>query len=46
MERRINKIHKRVLSPIYLSDSKLTFQELLDLKKTVSIHHKLASTSQ
>ena len=46
MERRINKIHQRVLSPIYLSDSKLTFQELLDLKKTVSIHHKLASTSQ
>ena len=26
MERRINKIHKRVLRPIYLSDSKLTFK--------------------
>ena len=33
MERRINKIHKRVLHPIYLSDSKLAFKELLDLKK-------------
>ena len=40
MERRINKIHERALRLIYLSDSKLTFKELLDKNKTVSIHQK------
>ena len=38
MEHRVNKIDERVLRLIYPSDSKLTFEELLDRKKTVSIH--------
>ena len=41
MEHRINKIHERALHLIYPSDSKLTFKELLDKKKTVSIHQKI-----
>ena len=46
MEHRINKIHEWALSLIYSSDSKLTFKELLDKNKTVSIHQKkLTSTS-
>ena len=40
MEYRINKIYERVLRLIYPSDSKLTFKELLDKNKTVSIHQK------
>ena len=40
MEHRVNKIDERVLRLIYPSDSKLTFEELLDRKKTVSIHQK------
>ena len=40
MEHSINKIHERVLRLIYPSDSKLTFKELLDKSKTVSIHQK------
>ena len=40
MEHRINKIHERALRLIYPSDSKLTFKELLDKNKTVSIHQK------
>ena len=37
IEHRINKIHERALRLIYPSDSKLTFEELLDKNKTVSI---------
>ena len=40
MEHSINKIHERALYFIYPSDSKLTFKELLDKNKTVSIHQK------
>ena len=40
MEHSINKIHESALHLIYPSDSKLTFKELLDKKKTVSIHQK------
>ena len=40
MEHRINKFHERALRLIYPSDSKLTFKELLDKNKTVSIHQK------
>ena len=46
MEHRINKIYERAFRVIYRSDSKLTFKELLDENKTVSIQPKnLASTS-
>ena len=40
MQHRINKIHERALRLIYRSDSKLTFKELLEKNKTVSIHQK------
>ena len=40
MKHSINKIHERALCLIYPSDSKLTFKELLDKNKTVSIHQK------
>ena len=40
MEHSINKIHERALRLIYPSYSKLTFKELLDKNKTVSIHQK------
>ena len=40
MEHRINKIHEKALLLIYPSDLKLTFKELLDKNKTVSIHRK------
>ena len=41
MEHSINKINERALRLIiYPSDSKLTFKELLDKNKTVSIHQK------
>ena len=40
IEHRVNKIHERAFRLIYLSDSKLTFKELLDKKKTVSTHQK------
>ena len=40
MEHSINKIHERTLRLIYPSDPKLTFKELLDKKKTVSIRQK------
>ena len=40
MEHRINIIHERALCLIYPSDSKLTFEELLEKNKTVSIHQK------
>ena len=40
IEHRINKVHERAMRLICPSDSKLTFQELLDKSKTVSIHQK------
>ena len=40
MEHSINRIHERALCLIYPSDSKLTFKELLNKNKTVSIHQK------
>ena len=40
MEQIINKIHKRALRLIYPSNSKLTFKELLDQNKIVSIHQE------
>ena len=45
---RINKIHERALLLIYLSDSKLTFEEVLDKNKTVGILQKnlLAVTTE
>ena len=41
MEHRVNKIHEKALRLICPSDSKLTFEELLDKNKTVSIHQKI-----
>ena len=38
MEHKINKIHKRALRPIYPSDLKLLFKELLDKNKTATTH--------
>ena len=40
MEHSINRIHERALCLIYPSVSKLTFKELLNKNKTVSIHQK------
>ena len=40
MEHRINKIHERALHLICPSDSKLTFKELLEKHKNVSINQK------
>ena len=40
MEHKIYKIHKRALRPIYPSDLKLLFKELLDKNKTASTHQK------
>ena len=40
MEQRTNKIHERGLHIVSPSNSKLTFKELLDENKTVSIHQK------
>ena len=40
MEHNINRIHERAIRLIYPSDSKLTFKELLNKNKTVSIHQK------
>ena len=40
MKHKINKIHEKVLLFIYPSDLTLTFKELLDKNKPVSIHQK------
>ena len=41
VEHRINKIGRFLEGPsYYLSDSKLSFKDLLDKNKTVSIHQK------
>ena len=40
MEHRINRIHKRTLRLIYPNQHQLTFKELLEKNKTVSIHQR------
>ena len=40
MEHRINKIHEMAFRGIYTSNSNVTFKDLLDKNKTVSIHEK------
>ena len=37
MEHRINRIHKRTLKLIYPNQHQLTFKELLEKNKTISI---------
>ena len=44
MEHRINRIHKRTLKLIYPNQRQLTFKELLEKSKTVSIHHRSLQT--
>ena len=44
MEHRINRIHKRTLKLIYPNQHQLTFKELLEKSKTVSIHHRSLQT--
>ena len=40
MEHRINRIHERTLRLIYPNQHQLTFKELLEKNKTVSIHQR------
>ena len=44
MERRINRIHERTLRLIYPNQHQLTFKELLEKNKTVSIHQRNLQT--
>ena len=44
MEHRINKIHERTLRLIYPNQYQLTFKELLEKNKTVSIHQRNLQT--
>ena len=44
MERRINRIHERTLRLIYPNQQQLTFKELLEKNKTVSIHQRNLQT--
>ena len=44
MEHRINRIHERTLRLIYLNQHQLTFKELLEENKTVSIHQRNLQT--
>ena len=44
MEHRINRTHKRTLQLIYPNQHQLTFKELLEKNKTVSIHHRYLQT--
>ena len=44
MEHRINRIHERTLRLIYPSQHQLTFKELLEKQKTVSIHQRNLKT--
>ena len=41
---RINKIHERTLRLIYPNQHQITFKELLEKKKTVSIHQRNLQT--
>ena len=40
MERVMNRIHERTLRIVFSNQNRLTFKELLEKNKTVSIHHK------
>ena len=44
MEHRINRIHERTLRLIYLNQHQLTFKELLEENRTVSIHQRNLQT--
>ena len=44
MKHRINRIHERTLRLIYLNQHQLTFKELLERNKTVSIHQRNLQT--
>ena len=44
MEHSINRIHERTLRRIYPNQHQLTFKELLEKSKTVSIHHRSLQT--
>ena len=44
MEHRINRIHERTLRLIYPNQHQLTFKELLEKSKTVSIHQRNLQT--
>ena len=44
MERRTNRIHERTLRLIYPNQHQLTFKELLEKNKTVSIHQRNLQT--
>ena len=44
MEHRINRTHKRTLQLIYPNQHQLTFKELLEKNKTVSIHQRYLQT--
>ena len=44
MEYRINRIHERTLRLIYPNQHQLTFKELLEKNKTVSIHQRNLQT--
>ena len=44
MEHRINRIHERTLRFIYPNQHQLTFKELLEKNKTVSIHQRNLQT--
>ena len=41
LNNKINKIHERALRLVY-DDENLTFQELLDLDGSITIHHKIS----
>ena len=44
IEHRINRIHERILRLIYPNQHQLTFKELLEKNKTVSIHQRNLQT--
>ena len=44
IEHRINRIHERILRLIFPNQHQLTFKELLEKKKTVSIHQRNLQT--
>ena len=44
MEHRMNKIHERTIKLIYPNQHQLTFKELLEKNKTISIRHRNLQT--
>ena len=44
MKHRINRIYERTLRLIYSNQHQITFKELLDKNKTVSIHQRNLKT--